>query len=90
MIKVNDISELMQQCVALGYTFMFSQSGLPNNYNIHVAYMPKVCDNRSLCLSFRSDRQTIYRSASLNSKYVEFSDISDVMRYITKEIAEVT
>ena len=86
MIALKDISSLMQRCAVLGYVFMFSPSGTPDSYNIYMAYMPKLCDNRSLRLSFDQERKIIFRYADENSEYAEFHTIQETIQYAVDQL----
>lgn len=80
-ITKNEIANLMLEVIEKHITFMFSQSGLPNDYNIYMAKMVKPCDNRCLRLGFDENNGRIYQCADEEFFAREFFDITGVMEY---------
>lgn len=87
MIYLSDISPLMQRTIAKGITFMVSQSGVPDYYNLYFAkYTHK--GNQSIRLSYHKSKGRILQCADENHPTIEFNDIHDVLNYINKELYE--
>lgn len=90
MITLQNIAKLMLEVVSKGITFMFSQSGLPNDYNIFIAKMVKPCDNRCLRLGFDDEKKRIYQCADEEFSAREFFTIEEVIKYIYKYLEETS
>lgn len=79
----NDITALMVWSIEKGYTFMVSRTGSNNpEIGVYFAYMPKLCDNRSLRLYLKSEG-VLYRCADENDGYIEWEakDIEAMKEY---------
>lgn len=86
MIYLSNLSPLMQRTVAQGITFMISQSGLPNKYNLRFAKYTKAKGNHVVRLIYHQIQLTIYQYADLGHPYMEFADINDVLDYVVTEL----
>lgn len=84
MIKLQDLSELMQKVISNGITFMISQSGLPGFYSINAAYYNK--SNKSAHLSFCEKEGVIAQLADEDHPRIEFSDVDSVVAYLCSEL----
>lgn len=85
MIKLQDLSDLMQAVIAAGATFMVSQSGLPGYYNIYAAYHNNKSNN-SVHLTFYKKEGVIVQAADGKHPVIEFDRVDDVATYMCKEI----
>lgn len=84
MIKLQDLSDIMQKVVAKGAVFMVSQSGLPGHYSINAAYYNKT--NKSVHLTFYEKDGVIVQAADLDHPVIEFKDVDSVVAYIFEEV----
>lgn len=80
----------MQRAITKGITFMVSQSGLPNDYNLHFAkHMGMKLGNRSVRLTFNEGENIIYQCADENHSMTEFNNIYEVLEYVDQELTKV-
>jgi hypothetical protein len=86
MIYLSDISPLMQHTIAKGITFMVSQSGIPNNYNLYFAKYIDKKGNQSMRLSYHENQGKILQYADENHSIIEFDTIFDVLDYVNEEL----
>ncbi len=84
MINLTDLSPLMQRAIAKGITFMASQSGIPNYYNLHFAKYTK--SNRSLHLTYDENKKVIYQPADENHSKTDFYSVDEVLDYVDSEL----
>lgn len=85
MIYLTDLSPLMQRTIAKGITFMVSQSGLPNNYNL---YFAKYVDGKGNCscrLSYHETEGNIYQYADGEHPVIVFDSVDEVVEYVESE-----
>jgi len=85
MIYLSDLSPLMQRTIAKNITFMISQSGLPNNYNLYFAKHTGR-ENHSIHLSYDLNEGQIFQYADENHSFIEFNSIDEVLNYVDKEL----
>lgn len=85
MIKLQDMSELMQKVIETGATFMISQSGVPGYYSIYAAYHSGA-HNRQVRLTFHEKDGIIVQYADLEHCAAEFDNINSVFGYICREL----
>ena len=85
MITLNDISDIMQELVEKGFTFMFSKSGLPGIYNIYSAYHNGK-ENNSVYLKYEIERKEIIQCADETHPIIVFNSKDDVISYVSKEL----
>lgn len=74
MINLNDISDIMQELVEKGFTFMFSKSGLPGIYNIYSSYHNGK-ENNSVYLKYEIERKQVVQSADETHPIIVFNII---------------
>ena len=83
MIYLPDLSHLMQRVIAKGITFMVSQSGVPNYYNLYFAkHMGMRLGNRSIYLTFNENKNIIYQCADENHPMIEFNSVDEILDYV--------
>lgn len=85
MISLNDISDIMQELVEKGFTFMFSKSGLPGIYNIYSAYHNGK-ENNSVYLRYEIERKQVVQSADETHPIIVFNSKDDVISYVSNEL----
>lgn len=86
MINLIDLSPLMQRAVAKGVTFMISQSGIPNDYNLYFAKHTSHKGNASVRLSFDETRGEIIRCADEEHSAMRFDNITAALDYVISEL----
>lgn len=72
----------MLNLVDSGITFMFSKSGLPNDYDLFLGKMIEPCDNRCLRLGFKEITELVYRCADVEECYLEFKTPEELKKYV--------
>lgn len=85
MIKLQDLSDLMQKVIATGATFMISQSGIPGYYSVYAAYHSGL-QNKQCRLTFHEKDGAIVQYADLEHSAAEFNNIDGAFAYMCKEI----
>ena len=85
MIDLNDISDIMQELVEKGFTFMFSKSGLPGIYNIYSAYHNGK-ENNSVYLTYKIEKKEIIQYADETHPIIVFNSKDDVIYYVSDEL----
>lgn len=85
MITLNDISDIMQELVEKGFTFMFSKSGLPGIYNIYSAYHNGK-ENNSVYLKYEIERKEVIQCADETHPTIVFKSKYDVINYVCNEL----
>lgn len=80
---LSNLSPLMQRTIAIGITFMISQSGIAGYYNLYFAKHPKTCR-----MIFDEVNKVIYHSADETHAMWESDDINKVLRFVVNELKE--
>jgi len=84
MICLSDLSPLMQRTVVKGITFMISQSGQPDYYNLYFAKYTK--RNNQVRLCYHEKEKQIFQYADENHPIIKFDDIDKVLEYVEREL----
>lgn len=86
LICLSDLSPLMQRTIEKGITFMISQSGVPNYYNLYFAKYIVGKGNKQVRLTYHHKENKIYQYADENHPVIPFENINDVLDYVDTEI----
>lgn len=85
MITLNDISDIMQELVDKGFTFMFSKSGLPGIYNIYFSYHNGK-EYNSIHLKYQSEKNQVVKCADETHPIIVFNSKYDIISYVCNEL----
>lgn len=86
MICLSDLSPLMQRTIAKEITFMISQSGIPDYYNLHFAKYIDGVGNNSVRLCYHKKEEKIYQYADGIHPVISFNNINEVLEYVDIEL----
>jgi len=87
MIYLIDLSPLMQRTIEEGITFMVSQSGIPNYYNLYFAKYVDRKGNSSVRLSYHQNEGVVYQYADEKHSIIKFETIDDVLKHVISELS---
>lgn len=86
MVYLNDLSILMQRTISLGITFMVSQSGVPNNYNLYFAKYVEGEGSKQVRLSFHENESRVIQYADEEHPAIHMESVDGVIDYVAREL----